>query len=104
VLDLNTVSRSVLIPLGLDGAHSSANRWVQDVFAKSNVCFIAEEAEPSKGAVEDKCKKAAYPCQVEVMMPTCNGAKSATDHAIRKQNHFKYEAVGFFVSAVKSTL
>jgi len=72
VLDLITVSRSILVPLGLDGAHISANKRVQDVCAKSNVCFIAEEAEPLKGAVGNKCKKAAYLCQVEVMAPTFN--------------------------------
>ena len=94
--------------------HSTEPRWsphqgqdrVQDVCTKSNICFITEEAESLKGTVGDKCKKAAYLCQEEVMAPTCNGAQSATDHAIRKQNHFKYEAVGmgFFVSTVKSTL
>jgi len=57
VLDLNTVSRSVLIPLGLDGALIRIKKRVQDVCAKSNVCFIAEEAESLKGAVGDKCRR-----------------------------------------------
>ena len=106
VLDLNAVSRSVLIPLSLDGALIRIKKRVQDVCTKSNICLITEEAESLKGAVRDKCKKAAYLCQEEVMAPTCYGAQSATDYAIRKQNHFKYEAVGmgFFVSTVKSTL
>jgi enhancing lycopene biosynthesis protein 2 len=104
VLDLNAVSRSVLIPLSLDGALIRIKKRVQDVCTKSNICLITEEAESLKGAVRDKCKKAAYLCQEEVMAPTCYGAQSATDYAIRKQNHFKYEAVGFFVFTVKSTL
>ena len=85
VLDLNAVSRSVLIPLSLDGALIRIKKRVQDVCTKSNICLITEEAESLKGAERDKCKKAAYLCQEEVMAPTCYGAQSATDHAIRNK-------------------
>jgi hypothetical protein len=104
VLDLNAVSRSVLIPHALKGTRDSANKRVNNVCAKSNVGLITEEAESPKGTVCDESEKTAHSGQVEVMMPTCNRAKSAANHTIRKRNDFKYHAVGFFVATEKSLL
>ena len=92
------------IPLRLKGTGKSIDKRVKHPCAKPEVGLVAEETESLQRPRSKQVAQSRLPCDVQVVMPACQRAKSPADYSIGECDELKLKTVPFLGCVVECLL